>query len=154
MWWDCAKHIKKNQNDASYLMESHSSTTMTPHGLIHALHTEFFFDGIRYAPTWNLTFSRISKFKNCTDQIVCFFAGSFRWVYSLWCLIYCADEEALHKKWHFFVVVFGVDFLGPLIRTQFRFFPSLLLMPIIIMHVKKGDHMEHSIHILDWILTS
>lgn len=89
-------------------MESHSSTTMTPHGLIRALHTEIF--------RWNKIRAHVKSDILQNFQIQKLHRSNrlvFRFVkYSLWCLIYCADEEALHEKWHFFVVDFCVDYFG------------------------------------------
>lgn len=151
MWWDCAKHIKK-LNDASYLMESHSSTAMTPHGPIRALHTEFFQrNKIRaHVKSDILQNFQIQKLHRSNRLF-------FRWCVSL-SILYGVWFIALMKRHFmkngiFLLLIFVWIFSGPLIRSQFRFFP-LFSMPIIIMHVEKGNHMEHSIHILDWILTS
>lgn len=145
---------KKNLNDASYLMESYSSTTMTPHGLIRALHTEFF--------QRNKICAHVKSDILQNFQIQKLYRSNrlfFRWCVSLRIFLYGVWFIALMKR-HFMkngIFLFWICvwiFSGPLIRTQFRFFSSLFSMPIIIMHVKKENHMEHSIHILDWILTS
>lgn len=75
--------------------------------------------GIRYAPTWNLTFSRISKFKNCTDQIVWFFA-LLSILYGVWFI--ALMKRHFMKNGIFLLLIFVWIISGPLIRTQFRFF--------------------------------
>lgn len=116
---------KKKQNDASYLMESHSSTAMTPHGLIRALHTEFFQrNKIRaHVKSDILQNFQIQKLHRSNRLF-------FRWCVSL-SILYGVWFIALMKRHFmkngiFLLLIFVWIFSGPLIRTQFRFFSSFL----------------------------
>lgn len=107
MWWDCAKHIKKTKwriiLNGVTLINGYDTTWADPCVAHRIFPTE------RPREIWHSPEFPNSK----TAQIKSFVFSLVRFVkYSLWCLIYCADEEALHEKWHFFVVDFCVDFFG------------------------------------------
>lgn len=102
-------------------MESHSSTAMTPHGPIRALHTEFFQrNKIRaHVKSDILQNFQIQKLHRSNRLF-------FRWCVSL-SILYGVWFIALMKRHFmkngiFLLLIFVWIFSGPLIRSQFRFF--------------------------------